>query len=730
MSDFLRLYNSGVGYLYLVDERTGMPCVAPPNPAVGDNDNENDEEYDGNRDGGEREREQSSPLSSPYPVRVTNAPSAVRELLPLMQMGMTLMRGDGAVRVLSEVICDGSTSSSAVAATTSDDEVTLDDVASSSPSVRRLWVAAARDILGSSSSPRSAGGEGTGSTGNIGDGDKEDCDDSGNGGEEELDAALNRTLRDHLRVFTSGRLPEGGAGEGSSAPSDNEDGEDEGDRPTLKEWEGELSFLRSLLHTSDPRGTYAGLRPTVVGGRGGGSLTLWMTPPMEGDRGISEEEYSCRHSHDNYNSVDEGNSSMLATSITFNNKGQGMEGGHSISTASEMTACTASEVSSVVSSLDGNRTPTHEDIRHAAAAHRARSPRETGGGGIPDVVHALSAVREDDGSSRGGEERSVSEQSSPTAEMYDGDCDRNGPLELTAVGGGGPRSLPPLRLGDGLVGRSDCAADERGERDVEPLEAATHSPRGDALSLGTRWSESSSLLPHRRIDIAGVRDHILADARGEGYSPMHGNVVSREELLALVFDSERREHELREKKDEIRRLKMAMREYDKEEGEITMEKDDIIRYLSAQLEEKCGVEERVRGDEDTKRDLGGMVSIVQAEQCHEGEGDDKEAGDENDGLDLMLELSNSRDDTMNGEVRVGLMMRLYSLEQKLLEKEMELEEVKLSMHARELDMVREKDEEIRRLRRRLREKEYETASGGQQSLDTFLTAQTSERVVI
>ena len=44
---------------------------------------------------------------STYPIIISNAYATVDKLLPLMQMGMTLMRGEVALKVLGQVICLG-----------------------------------------------------------------------------------------------------------------------------------------------------------------------------------------------------------------------------------------------------------------------------------------------------------------------------------------------------------------------------------------------------------------------------------------------------------------------------------------------------------------------------------------------------------------------------------------------------------------------------------------------
>jgi hypothetical protein len=74
--ELLKLYEKGEGYLYLIDEANGIPMV---------------------------------PMgSSPYPLELSEPVSIVKELLPLMLVGMILMRGQKALAVLASVLLNGS----------------------------------------------------------------------------------------------------------------------------------------------------------------------------------------------------------------------------------------------------------------------------------------------------------------------------------------------------------------------------------------------------------------------------------------------------------------------------------------------------------------------------------------------------------------------------------------------------------------------------------------------
>lgn len=76
-SALLGLYEKGEAYLYLIDEANGVPMV---------------------------------PMgSSPYPIKLSEPVSSVTKLLPLMLVGMILMRGEKALTVLASVLLDDST---------------------------------------------------------------------------------------------------------------------------------------------------------------------------------------------------------------------------------------------------------------------------------------------------------------------------------------------------------------------------------------------------------------------------------------------------------------------------------------------------------------------------------------------------------------------------------------------------------------------------------------------
>eukprot|EP00550_Attheya_septentrionalis_P006409 CAMPEP_0198283262 /NCGR_PEP_ID=MMETSP1449-20131203/2918_1 /TAXON_ID=420275 /ORGANISM="Attheya septentrionalis, Strain CCMP2084" /LENGTH=1715 /DNA_ID=CAMNT_0043979837 /DNA_START=297 /DNA_END=5444 /DNA_ORIENTATION=+ len=176
-SVFLSLYthssSPNVGYMYLLDDCSGMPVI------------------------------QATPdINYPYPIIVTNATVAVDRVLPLMRMGMTLMRGERAMAVLARVVAGAA-----------------------SVSISPLsWRKASQDILSFSYTSTQEGKNMLHTTQN------------------ELEI-----LRDTLMEFSS-------AANSKKAPNSRniEDG---------SEWALEISFLKIMFEKFDCRRTFAGLKP-------------------------------------------------------------------------------------------------------------------------------------------------------------------------------------------------------------------------------------------------------------------------------------------------------------------------------------------------------------------------------------------------------------------------------------------------------------------------------------
>lgn len=99
VSKLLSLYASGQGYLYLLDEYSGVPIV-PEKEAL-------------------------------YPLVISDAMDTVRRVLPLMMSGMILMRGEKALSVIANVLLNNN--------------ITM---------VQEHWIHAAKDLLGYLYSPQ------------------------------------------------------------------------------------------------------------------------------------------------------------------------------------------------------------------------------------------------------------------------------------------------------------------------------------------------------------------------------------------------------------------------------------------------------------------------------------------------------------------------------------------------------------------------------------------------
>ncbi len=99
VSKLLSLYASGQGFLYFIDEYTGVPIVPDKDDL--------------------------------YPLRILDAIDTVRRVLPLMMTGMILMRGEKALSVLANVLLN--------------DNIKM---------VQEHWVKAAKDLVGYLYSPQ------------------------------------------------------------------------------------------------------------------------------------------------------------------------------------------------------------------------------------------------------------------------------------------------------------------------------------------------------------------------------------------------------------------------------------------------------------------------------------------------------------------------------------------------------------------------------------------------
>ena len=165
----LELYNAGNSYLYLLDECSGTPMVPT--------------------------EDEVSPI---YPITVNNPGIVVKKLLPLMCLGMTMMRGDRALSTLAEVAARGSPEYS--------------------PSA---WKEAAQDIVNYMYNKSSTSSH------------------------DRSEPSSSETLHDDLIQFVSKMSTE------SAKRLDLQDG---------SEWVVELSFLKIMLTKFDSKRTFMGLQ--------------------------------------------------------------------------------------------------------------------------------------------------------------------------------------------------------------------------------------------------------------------------------------------------------------------------------------------------------------------------------------------------------------------------------------------------------------------------------------
>lgn len=189
---FLSLYTTNIGFLYLLDERSGVPRIRNVS---------------------------SGPCT--YPIIITNAYATVDKLFPLMQMGMTLLRGEVALRVLGEAICLGS----------------------ETVSPRRSWISASQEIVSLLN-------------------ERITRPDTHQSKENNEKCNMLRSSLIESTSAMSAKVQKSGLG--------FEDG---------SEWAVELSFLKTILEKFDGRTSYAGLKPI----RSLGKNIIWTSQMEAGD---------------------------------------------------------------------------------------------------------------------------------------------------------------------------------------------------------------------------------------------------------------------------------------------------------------------------------------------------------------------------------------------------------------------------------------------------------------
>ena len=170
-NSLLELYAEGKAYLYLIDEANGVPMV-PDEPSV-------------------------------YPLELSEADSMVKKLLPLMLVGMIMMRGDKAISVLSDVLLD-------------------DSITAVAPG----WIIAAKEINAF-----------------LGSRETKEFDKS---------SQASSSLTSNLIKFVS---------KGSAKHQLNSQ-----PRSGISEWNVELAILKTLIDTNDSELTFGGLKPLCEGG--------------------------------------------------------------------------------------------------------------------------------------------------------------------------------------------------------------------------------------------------------------------------------------------------------------------------------------------------------------------------------------------------------------------------------------------------------------------------------
>ena len=673
---FLSLYTSNIGYLYLLDDRTGVPMI-------------------------------KNTLNGPstYPIIISNAYATVDKLLPLMQMGMTLMRGEVALKVLGQVICLGANTISP-----------------------RSWVGVSQDIAKLMYSGQRA---------------MHLCD-------EEKDKLLN--LRDKLLQYAStmsARVQKEGLG--------FEDG---------SEWVVEMSFLRAVLEKFDGRRSYAGLQPINDHGRIIWTRQV-ASSDQAGNVKIPGDYVEARYRYDAFIhtsiNVDQEQGSEVSsmTSVYFEESSEASQSQPNEDEA-EVPAVIIQTLSAVreeevdESSGDGEARGDNAAAVTTESEGERVSPTNTCSDPVqheiadPDDEYTEIIAGSNTKDSKVGQTAEITNGSNNEAETIDPtDVDDEGidkSIESTSSSGESSSSrsrptynavLEALRFDMHTNGQTDeekisadtanLSSEEETFDDHLPAEESeilqpSHTNKKDLTSpLDEAHSEEES--PKSTNSAGGVDSYkklhpgtqtikfILtggADAApdksinsgttelsilDEEENPIKGEELgTADELLAFVSNSVRKEREIKEKDAQIRDMQNTLAAYDNMKAAEIHEKEIAIRDLTKNL--RLYEEEFHSVANATNKSDNGSVQLSMAIRSTYDEDDDGTLGTDDDiKQDIAI------------KIRAGMKAHLYDLHHTYLSKDFEIEQLRLAFHTRETEIIREKNLEISSLHKKLAEKE-------------------------
>jgi len=668
---FLSLYTSNIGYLYLLDEWTGVPMMK------------------NSRDG-----------PSTYPIIISNAYATVDKLLPLMQMGMTLMRGEVALTVLGQVICLG---------------------ANTIPP--RSWVGASQDIaklmyLGQREM-------------HLSDEEKENL----------------MILRDKLAEYASAmsmKVQKEGLG--------FEDG---------SEWVVEMSFFRTVLEKFDSRRSYAALMPIKDQGRVIWTRQV-ESSDQAGAVKTPGDYVEVRYRYDAFIHTainvhqEQGSEVSSMTSVYFEDssetsQSQPDDAENIIPTVIIQTLSAVCE-----EDMDAKDQSSAEDESRGdkAAAATAKSegdrvsptnsntlndqdPQEVTKS-TPEVDPYVEITASNAEHVEGEEGSEKLHDKATTAEAdITGECDEDEYTEITASSGESSSShalytavLETLGFAMDENDQMDDAAATGQSIDKENATQSSASPTPDvkpqtmptnetkctllvestpgcekdeAEDSPTAEGEFSNICALQTIKFiltggahsdesnaesvnAGIVGLSVLD---EDENPIESDELGTpEELLAFVSDSIQKKREIQEKDAQIKDMQRAMAAYDSmKEAEID-EKEAAIRELTRTLrlyEEEFHSIASARPKSDN-------VSGVEISMAIRSSYNDKDA---------MLGT-----DIASG-IKTGMKAHLYDLHHTHLSKDFQIEQLRLAFHMIETEIIREKNLEIASLHKKLAKKEIQ-----------------------
>ena len=579
------LFTSNVGHLYFIDERSGIP-------QIGEGDYK-------------------------YPITVPNAQDAVKTLLPLMQMGMTLMREDRAAMVLGQVICLGASSASPRA-------------------FSRSWVGASQEIVALLYGMKNENAL----------------------TKKEMICFNEQTecLVEFVSAMSVWDQREG---------LDFEDG---------SEWEVELSFFKKLLGNYEEKRSFAGLVPL----RSKRGRTIWSLIPPKGQERNAHHlgddyvdpsfRYDChRHSSIHFNS--DQNSDI--SSITGNFEELSMTNSHSgrdampsvIHSLMPRLICSLSAACQE-HALEGDLSDRVKEKIHKASLTSDISAD------VEVLIKNLFGIDEENAARTYRPETGISwyqetfitlgmKQEFPSnqlREVKDIICDSNSIKSIDT---------------------SNCT-----QITIAPSIAdGEESPKTKSFpSIATTNTDTQCRRKSRRISFIvapfsePVKDESASTARGVTILDDASNIIdsshlgTTEEVLLFVSESVNKSESLKKLRDQIRNLKNAIATF---EGMHLTDIEESERFIKV-MTSTCGIGDGEGKDEDSANSFENQgIGCLSAGAS----------------IELILDVEETNIIPISA-IEVGMTSHLYDLDYLQLSAEIELEQLKIALQAKDIELVR------------------------------------------